>query len=243
MEGLQQFESTPVSRETMQLFSENQTGRNTTTNMGVLFNSITLRRCVSVTLILLFMIIVMSAETASYTDVFLYHPVSMTLVFCGVLPELLYTIALISGGTQHQISRYALIQAHRRFAFTLKLFSAFGIMMIQWSKFSRSKLHFRTWHACIGGVCELSQVLETVLGVALYYGRSDYRFLAAHHRGLRLLHRYLAMVVVTTGLAAMFLGMFSHYAERVFKLGLIRLLFAAMPTVIAIWAYYSAKCL
>ncbi|KAH9579918.1 Cytochrome b561/ferric reductase transmembrane [Trypanosoma melophagium] len=204
------------------------------------FSSVMLRRGICLISILLFFIIVVRDWGGFWNDIFLYHPISMAIAFMGVLPELLYSIATLQGSLGIITQRRNILREHRRNALLLKTFSAFGIIVIEWSKFSRSKGHFVTWHARIGILCEISQILETLIGVSMYYGIFDSCFSVSHRIILRIFHRQIAIFVVISGLASMFLGMFSHFAERVFGGIFIRALFAILPTLLALWGYFCA---
>ncbi|ORC90873.1 ferric reductase transmembrane protein [Trypanosoma theileri] len=199
-----------------------------------------IRRGICLFAILLFSLIVIRDWGGFWSDIFLYHPISMAIAFMGILPELLQSIVELQGPLHMINQRRNILRDHRYNALSFKAFCAFGIIIIEFSKFRRSKSHFVTWHARIGMLCEILQILETFIGLSLYYGIFDRCFSVSHRIMLRIIHRQLAFFVVITGLIAIFLGMFSHYAERVFESIFIRVLFATLPTILALWGYFCA---
>ncbi|EAN90259.1 putative ferric reductase transmembrane protein [Trypanosoma cruzi] len=221
--------------------NEAQSGSGVTFCMELFCRSVWTRRFVSISSIFFFVFVVARARTTLWTDVFVYHPILMAIAFFAIIPELLGSIFIIQGYARDPRMRCGLMQAHRRYALILKTISAFGIIAVEWSKFRRSKAHLVTWHARIGGVCELSQVLETLLGLTIYYRLLDHRITTSQRAKMRLAHRYLGVIVVVTGLISMSLGMLSHFALRVFEVTFLRLFFAILPVVLAVWAYFGVS--
>ncbi|EKF37842.1 ferric reductase transmembrane protein, putative [Trypanosoma cruzi marinkellei] len=221
--------------------SEAHSGSGATFCMEWLCRSVWTRRFVSIFFTFFFVLVVARARTTVWTDVFVYHPILMAIAFFAILPELLGSIFIIQGRARDPRLRCGSMKAHRRYALILKIISAFGIIAIEWSKFRRSKAHFVTWHARIGGVCELLQVLETLLGLTIYYRLLDHRLTTSQRVKMRLAHRYLGAMVVVTGIISMSLGMLSHFALRVFEVTFLRLVFAILPVVFAVWAYYGVS--
>ncbi|RNF12251.1 ferric reductase transmembrane protein [Trypanosoma rangeli] len=199
-----------------------------------------MRRFASVIVALLFIFVIASSPRTLWTDVFIYHPIFMFIAFFAVVPELIFSIAALQGYLREMRPRSSMLRVHRRCALTFKIVCAVGIVAVEWSKFKRSKMHFVTWHACIGGVCELSQVLETLLGLIIFHGVLDHRLTISQRATLRLVHRHLGAIVIVTGAFSMALGMLSHFAVRTFEILFLRLFFAIFPTVFVIWAYFCS---
>ncbi|ESL07489.1 ferric reductase transmembrane protein [Trypanosoma rangeli SC58] len=207
-----------------------------TSAMEVVPVNVWIRRFASVIVVLLFIFVIASSSRTLWTDVFIYHPIFMSVAFFVVVPELIFSIAALQGYLREMRPRHSILRAHRRCALTLKTVCAVGIVAVEWSKFQRSKMHFVTWHACIGGVCELSQVLETLLGLIIFHGVLDHRLAISQRATLRRVHRYLGAIVIVTGVFSMTLGMFSHFALRTFEILFLWLFFVIFPTVSVLWA-------
>ncbi|RNF16761.1 ferric reductase transmembrane protein [Trypanosoma conorhini] len=211
-------------------------------NSAVQFVSTNLwmRRLSSVLVLIVFVFFIASSSRTLWTDVFVYHPILMSIAFFVIVPELLCSIAALQGYLRELRPRHDVLLFHRRCALALKVVSAVGIVATEWSKFQRSKMHFVTWHARIGGVCELSQVMEVLIGLIIYYGILDHRLTISQRARLRLAHRCLGVTVVVTGAISMALGMLSHFALRAFGMLFLRLVFAVLPSTFAIWGYFGS---
>ncbi|RHW71894.1 ferric reductase transmembrane protein [Trypanosoma brucei equiperdum] len=166
--------------------------------------------------------------------VFVYHPLFMVVAFMGALPELMCTVA---GFHSRKFPFSRVIRTHLKWTMVFKALSLLGIVAVEWTKFVKSKNHFKSWHGIIGAVCEASQFLEALVGLSMYFNAGGRFFSSPQARLLRVAHRLLAVVVILTGLTSMSLGMFTKFAVEVYGALAVRVAFAILPIVLALWGY------
>nr|CCC91041.1 putative ferric reductase transmembrane protein [Trypanosoma congolense IL3000] len=208
----------------------------TTTEISAVFRRKDVRLMVSLLVAVSFVAYFFAVNPSLWNNIFVYHPIFMAIAFMVALPELLCTVGDLH--TRRVPFRDAL-EAHRHRAMVFKMLNVVGIVIIEWCKYSRSKVHFKSWHGILGVVCEVSQVLEILVGFFMQCRSAGRCCCTSISRICRSLHRFLALVVVLSGLASMFLGMFTHFAVATYGALGVRLFFAITPIVLTVWGFFS----
>ncbi|KAG8341383.1 hypothetical protein TRVL_07794 [Trypanosoma vivax] len=223
------------TESTLYVFSDADTGEDSQSHF-TLRNGI---RAFAVCSILFFVWLVLRHDSMSWRTLFFYHPLFMMIGFVGVLPELAHTIAVFLGRAQSHQSFGDVLNMHRKYALLLKVVCALGIVVIEWNKFSKYKRHFKSWHGIIGGVCEFTMILETIIGLSMYYNVANRYLNGPQLTKLVRIHRYLGFVMMLTGTISMSLGMFTHFATKVCGSLPVQLVFAIIPFIVSLCPFFG----
>jgi hypothetical protein len=173
---------------------------------------------------------------SSWTDVFQYHPLMMTVAFLGFLPEVIH-LSNNFRRCRSMVERQLTVGLHLQTAIAMKVLSLIGFVAIEVSKIQRKKKHFTTWHGLIGLICIIVLALQVVIGIVYHYRLFPTKKFPGIFSLLRKVHQWLGIVLVALAAGSMYLGLQTHFAEKAVTESWTRMLFALATGGVVLVAY------
>ena len=169
---------------------------------------------IAVHLVVICLFGVCSFFTFSYSSVFAYHPFGMLLGYGVLLSEaILLSRKIVSK------RRKFWLQVHATMQFLGFFLILVGFVTIVYSKVSRNKQHFKSWHALIGlGAFTLTAV-QILIGIVIYYQRKllVQKFGSVLAIRIARLHGKSGAITYAISMVALALGFKTNYAVSTFS--------------------------
>jgi cytochrome b561 len=173
--------------------------------------------------------------THSLFDVFQYHPLAMTLSFVALFPEMMH-VANNFRRCRNLADRNQTMTRHLVIGLLMKAFALSGFIAIEFIKFQKQKVHFKSWHGKIGLLCILTLSLQVLVG-CIYQYRLLPQSLSSWMSTLRKAHKWIGLSLLFLASLSMYLGMQTHHAQRVVTNDLLRFVLGIAPAVLVLSAY------
>ena len=171
-----------------------------------------------------------------WTNLFQYHPISMTVCFLGLMPELLYVSRSLRK-CRSMNERSERIGDHLLLATMVKTLALVGFIAIYVDKNHRGKKHFTTWHGLMGVITVLVVAFQVLVGLAYHFRLGPWRKFSAYLSTLRKIHKYCGIAVLLLGSISMFLGWKSNFATKLVASDVARLAFGSVTTGASVWTF------